>query len=155
MKPTKKTLQAIKEIEKKVASVCNTNDGVVDEITGIVYPKKTTKVTTDDTNVIVSKENQEPNLPSSRQIEIKLSFGKSSPSLINQLEEKGFKLPKGVSEDAQTIRLDLLALKEVGILSNKQLWKCFKKLSKQISKMVVNSQIKEGEIATHIKTYTT
>jgi hypothetical protein len=88
----------------------------------------------------------------SRQIEVKLSFGTSAPSLKHQLEEQGFTLSKGFLKDADIIRVDLLALNQAGILNGKQLWKCFNKLSKQISKMVVNSQIKDGEIARHIET---
>ena len=152
MKPTKKTVKAIKEIEKKVASVCNTNDGVVDEITGMVYPKKTIEVTRNDDGVIVNKETGEPHFPKSRQIEVKLSFGTSAPSLKHQLEEQGFTLSKGFLKDAENIRIDLFGLNQAGILSSKQLWKCFNKLSKVISKMVVNSQIKDGELARHIET---
>ena len=149
MKPTKKQLQEIKEIEKKVAQVC---DAINDEITGIPYPKKTTEVTRDENNVIINKESGEPHFPSSREIEIKLSFGENSPRLKYQLQEQGFTLPKKILKDAETIRIDLLALNQAGILSSKQLWKCFKKFSKQISKMVVNAEIKDGEIATHLET---
>jgi hypothetical protein len=134
MKPKKKTLEAIKEIEKKVSEVCYTNDGVVDEITGMVYPKKTIK---------------ESNL---REVIVKLSFGECSPSLKYQLQEQGFTLRKEVVKDAENIRMDLFALNQTGILSSKQLLKCFKKLSKQISKMVASSKLKDDEIATHIKT---
>lgn len=138
MKPTKKTVKAIQEIEKMVAEVCDA--------------KKTIEVTRNDDGVIVNKETGEPHFPKSREIEVKLSFGTSAPSLKHQLEEQGFTLPKGVLKDAQNIRIDLLALNQAGILSSKQLWKCFKKLSKQISKMVVNAEIKDGEIATHLET---
>lgn len=56
MKPTKKQLKEIEEIEKKVANVCDANDGVVDEITGIVYPKKTIEVTRNENGIIINKE---------------------------------------------------------------------------------------------------
>ena len=138
MKTTKKQLKEIQEIEKMVAEVCDA--------------KKTTEVTRDENNVITDKETGEPHFPSSREIEIKLSFGENSPRLKYQLKEHGFTLPKKILKDAETIRIDLLALNQAGILSSKQLWKCFKKLSKQISKMVVNAEIKDGEIATHLET---
>jgi hypothetical protein len=114
MKPTKETLEAIKEIEKKVAEVCD--------------EKK------------------------SREVEVKLSFGECATSLKYQLKQQGFKILKDDILIAEKVRVDLLALHEIDILSSKQLWKCFSKLSKQISKRVVESTIKEGEIATHIKT---
>lgn len=134
MRPTKKTLEAIKEIEKKVAEVCDKYDGVVDEITGIVYPKTKSEEST------------------SRKVEVKLSFGECAPSLKYQLEQQNFQIDKKLIKDFERARLELLALHEINILSSKQLFKCFLKLSKQISKMVVESTIKDGEIATHIKT---
>ena len=130
MKPTKKTLKAIKKIEKKVAEVCDTNTELskIQEI-----EQKASKVYKDGLN-----EKDAPQ-PTSREIQIKLSFGQNSPSLKHQLQEQGFTLSKGVLKDAENIRIDLFALNQAGILSSKQLWKCFSKLSKQIGKMVVNS----------------
>jgi len=46
MKPTKKQLEAIKEIEKKVAKVCDT--------------KKTVEVTRNDDGVIINKQTGKP-----------------------------------------------------------------------------------------------
>jgi hypothetical protein len=45
MKLTKKQIQEIKEIEKKVAQVCDAkkSEVVFDEITGIPYPTKKTQ----------------------------------------------------------------------------------------------------------------
>jgi hypothetical protein len=135
MKPTKKTLEAIKEIEKKVAKVCDAsnNDIVNDEITGLPYPKKTTE-------------------KKSKEISVNLNFGYNSASLKWQLNKQGFELSDKFLFKADKIRYDLHSLRKVGILSNKQLWKCFRRLSDKICKKVVDSQLKEGEIAKHIKT---
>jgi hypothetical protein len=51
MKPTKKQLKEIAEVEKKVAEVCDANDSILDEITGIPYPKKTTETPRNDNNI--------------------------------------------------------------------------------------------------------
>jgi hypothetical protein len=63
MKPTKKQLKDIQEIEKKVANVCDANDSIVDEITGIVYPKKTIEVTRNENGIIINKETGKPHFP--------------------------------------------------------------------------------------------
>lgn len=133
MKPTKKQLQEIQDIEKKVASVFDNTDEIFDEITGMVYPKKTTE-------------------KKSRQIEIKLSFAYNSASLKFQLNKQGLELSDEYLLRAEAIKFDLHNLSRVGILTEKQLWKCFTRLSKKICKKVVNSQLKDGEIAKHVET---
>lgn len=143
MKPTKKQLKEIKEVEKKVAEVCDS--------------KKTIEVTMNDEGVIVNKETGEPHFPKekkSRDISICLSFGKKQPmlSLKKQIELQGFKISKGFIIDAENIRNDLHALNEAGILNSKQLLKCFKKLSDVICKKIIDSVINEGEVAVHKKT---
>jgi len=138
MKPTKKTLEAIKVVEKKVAKVCDA--------------KKTVDVTINDNGVIVNKETGEPHFQKSREIGVALSFGTSAPKIKHQLEKQGYMLPKDFLEGAETVRIDLLSLNDVGILNNKQLFKCFKKLGKKISAIVAKSELKDGEIARHIKT---
>lgn len=60
MKPTKKQLKEIQEIEKKVANICDANDEVVDEITGIVYPKKIIEVLRNENGIIINKETGKP-----------------------------------------------------------------------------------------------
>ena len=160
MKLTKKQLQEIKEVEKKVAEVCGNLKGKVifDEVTGIPYaeseikPKKTVEVTRNNDGVIVNKETGEPHFSKEkklRNIEISLGFGKSAPTLKVQIEKQGFKISKGIIKDAEQIRNDLHDLNEVGILKEKELMKCFKRLSKKICKVIVDSEIKEGEIAIH------
>lgn len=143
MKTTKKQLKEIQAIEKKVSDVCGT--------------KKTTQVTRNDDGVIINKETGKPHFPEllekkSRDIEISLSFGKSEPTLKIQIEKQGFIIPKGILKDAEQIRNDLHDLKEVGILKNKELMNCFKRLSKKICKVIVDFEIKDGEIAIHKKT---
>ena len=163
MKLTKKQLQEIKEVEKRVAEVCGTEKSKVifDEVTGIPYaeseikPKKTIEVTKNDDGVIVNKETGKPHFSKekkSRNIEISLGFGKSAPTLKIQIEKQGFKISKGIIKDAEQIRNDLHDLNEVGILKEKELMKCFKRLSKKICKVIVDSEIKEGEIAIHKET---
>ena len=162
-KLTQKQLQEIKEVEKKLFKGCDAKEGgvVFDEVTGIPYveseikPKKTTEVTKNDDGVIVNKETGKPHFSKekkSRNIEISLGFGKSAPTLKIQIEKQGFKISKGIIKDAEQIRNDLHDLNEVGILKEKELMKCFKRLSKKICKVIVDSEIKEGEIAIHKET---
>jgi hypothetical protein len=140
MKTTEKKIKEIQEIEKQVAEVCDVkkiigatinNDGVVDEITGIVYPKE---------NLTQKK---------SRNITVSLSYGRNLPylSIKKQIELQGFEICKGLVDDAENIRKDLHSLNEAGILSGKQLMKCFKKLNNIICRKIINSELKDGEIA--------
>jgi len=143
MKPTKKQLESIKEIEKKVSEVCDT--------------KKTVEVTRNDDGVIINKETGKPHFPEllkkkSRDIAISLGFGKISPSLKLQIEKQGFKISRGIINDAEQIRNDLHDLNECGILKNKELVKCFERLSKKICKVIVASELKDGEKAIHKET---
>jgi hypothetical protein len=145
MKPTKKQLKEIEAIEKKVSEVCDA--------------KKTTEVTRNDDGVIINKETGLPhflelleknNQP--RDIEISLSFGQSSPSLKKQLKMQGYELSKQSIENAELIRQDLLALRKAGILKEKELIKCLQRLSKKISKRIVELHLKDGEEAIHKST---
>jgi len=133
MKPTKKQLKEIQEIEKKVSSVCDNTDEIFDEITGMVYPKKTTE-------------------KKSRKIEINLKFGLTEASLKYQLNKQGFELDDYFLFKVEELRFNLHSLNQDGILTVKQLLKCFHKLNNKISEKVVASQLKEGEKAKHIKT---
>lgn len=163
MKTTKKQLQEIKEVEKIVAEVCGTEKSKVifDEVTGIPYaeseikPKKIVEVTRNDDGVIVNKETGKPHFPKekkSRNIEISLGFGKSAPTLKVQIEKQGFKISKGIINYAEQIRNDLHDLNEVGIIKQKELWKCFSRLNKKICKVIVDSELKDGEKAIHKET---
>lgn len=131
MKATKKQKQ-IQEIEKKVANVCDNNDSVVDELTGITYPKKSSEV---------ESKNK------SKGLTISLSFGKSAPPLKQQIENQGYEISNIFIENAQEIIKDLHCLKGVGILKEKELIKCFKRLNKSICMQMINSQLKAGEKA--------
>jgi hypothetical protein len=163
MKTTKKQLKEISELEKKVSKVCDAKKGAVifDEVTGIPYveseikPKKTIEVTRNDDGVIVNKETGEPHFSKekkSRDIAIALGFGKSAPTLKKQIQSQGFVISKDYLQSAEEIRADLHELNRVGILKEKDLFKCFKRLSKKICKKIVDSEIKEGEIAIHKET---
>ncbi len=136
MKPTKKQLKEILEVEKKVANVCDTNDVIIDEITGIIYPKKEIN----------------PSTSINEEITITLSFGTSSPSIKKQLKNQGFEIFNEYVKNAEQIRFDLHSLNKAGILKEKYLLKCFERLSKKISKKVIESILKQGEVATHIET---
>jgi hypothetical protein len=142
MKTTKKQLKEIKEIEKKVAKVCDT--------------KKTVEVTKNDDGIIINKETGKPHFPElekkSRDIAIALSFGQSAPTIKEQLKTQGFKIFKGVVIDAELIRTDLHDLHRIGILNRKELFKCFKRLSKKICEKIVHSELKDGEVAVHKET---
>lgn len=168
MKPTKKQLKEIEEIQKKEANVCdandcvcNINDGVVDEITGLVYPKKTTEVTLNDKGAIINKETGKLHFQElmkrissekkSNNIDITISFGVSSPLLKKQLKKQGFKISDAFIIKAEMIRTDLNCLKKVGILKQKELIKCFKRLNKSICDKVFDSELKDGEKAVLIK----
>jgi hypothetical protein len=157
MKPTKKQLREIEEIEKKIANVCDANDGVVDEITGITYPKKTTEVTLNENGVIINKETGKAHFQElikkissekkSNNIHISISFGVSSPSLKKQLKNQGLKVSDAFIEKAEIIRYDLNCLNKVGILKEKELIKCFKRLNKTICKKILKPLLKDGEKA--------
>jgi len=61
MKPTKKQLKEIQEIEKKVANVCDANDSVIYKITGLVNnKKKIIEVTINENGVIINIETGKP-----------------------------------------------------------------------------------------------
>lgn len=150
MKTTKKQLEEIKEIEKKVAEVCgdkiaqialDNKGAIVDKKTGKVYPNNSTDETTD------KKNHQE--------ISITLSFGENSTSIKSQLKEQGFNV-KNHSDRffsrIEAIKRDLHWLNEEGVLNNKQLLKCFEKLNKAICKEVLNKEIPKGMIAVHVST---
>lgn len=161
MKPTKKQLKEIEEIEKRVAKVCDTNDSVVDEITGIAYPKKITKVTLNDKGVIINKETGKPHFGAididemkkmveekkSEEIAINLSFGINSSSLKKQIKNQGFEISNDYIEKAEAIRYDLNSLNTVGIIKDKELFKCFKRLNKKICKKILEPLLKNGEKA--------
>lgn len=158
MGATKKQLKKIKQVEKKVSELCDTE----------IKPKKTVEVTLDDKGVIVNKETGKPHFEhididemmklveekkqSYRDVSVSLSFDKKCEPLKIQLKRQGFKIPKEWINNAEQIRADLLALKDVGILKEKELIKCFKRLSMQISKAVVESLIEVGEVAVHKET---
>lgn len=88
-----------------------------------------------------------------REISVTLRFGKTEPHLAEQLEEQGFdKLSEHYIKQSELIRQDILALNKIGILSKKQTFKCFEKLSKVISRKVVNSEKLKSEFVKHKKT---
>ena len=125
------------------------------EVIDIGKKRNATEVTLNDKGVIVNKETGEPHFPKekkSRNISINLSFGKPSPTLKKQIQSQGFVICKDYLNSAEEIRADLHALNRVGILKEKDLFKCFKRLSKKICKKIVDSEIKDGEIAIHKQT---
>ena len=163
MKTTKKQLKEIAKVEKKVSKVCDAKKGgvIFDEVTGIPYveseikPKKTVEVTRNDDGVIINKETGKPhfsNEKKSRDIAIALGFGKSAPTLKSQIEKQGFKISRGFLNDVEQIRNNLHDLNECGIIKQKKLWKCFNRLSKKICKVIVASELKDGEKAIHKET---
>ena len=142
-----------------------------------IKPKKTIEVTKDDCNDLTDllnllereeiafnnlidslKSMQKPTKEISkekvsREISVTLRFGKDEPHLGEQLEEQGFyKLSEHYIKKSEMIRQDILALNNVGILSRKQTFKCFEKLSKEISWKVVNSEKLKSEFPKHKKT---
>lgn len=157
MKTTKKQLKVIKEIEKRVANVCDAINGVVNETTRLVYPKKTTEVTLNDKGVIINKETGKPHFQElmkqissekkSNNIEITISFGTSYPSLKKQLKKQGFKISDFFIKRCEKVRYELNFLKRIGILKDKELVKCFKRLNKEMCKKILYSKLKDGEKA--------
>jgi hypothetical protein len=117
---------------------------------GVIFNKETGEPYKDLDSLInsIEKEKQKK----SRDISIALGFGKNAPSLKSQIEQQGFKISRGIINDAEQIRNDLHDLNECGILKQKELWKCFKRLSKKICKVIIDSEIKVGEIAVHKQT---
>jgi hypothetical protein len=161
---TKKQLKEIAKVEKKVSKVCDAKKGgvIFDEVTGIPYveseikPKKTVEVTRNDDGVIINKKTGKPHFTElekkSRDIAIALGFGKTAPSLKSQIEQQGFVISKDYLQGAEEIRADLHELNRVGILKEKELWKFFSRLSKKICKVIVASELKDGEVAVHKET---
>ena len=130
MELTKKQLKEISQAKQ------NPTYGVVDEITGITYPKKNT-----NTQTLTNKE-----------ITISLSFGTSSAPLREQIENQGFKLSDQIIKNAEQIMFDLHCLNKSGILKEKDLLKCFKRLNKKLCKRILAPLLKDGERAILIKT---
>ena len=127
MKTTKKQLKEIQEIEKKVANVCdandcvcNINDGVVDEITGLVYPNK----------LGAKLENEKF---SEEEIQITLAFGYDAQSLKKQLNNQGFSAPKKLIVESELVRNQILSLSHIGILTKKATFKALASLREPIS----------------------
>lgn len=161
MNLTKKQLKEIAKAEKKVAEVCDKHQEIVDEITGINYPKKTIEVGLNDKGVIINKKTGKPHFDeikklveekTSKDINIALNYADDFTSLKNQIKEQGFVIDNQFTENAEQIRFDLNSLNKIGILSDKQLYKCFKKLHKIICKKILQSVLKFGEKAIQIKT---
>jgi hypothetical protein len=138
----KKQLKEIQKIEKKVSKVCDT--------------KKTVEVTRNDDGIIINKETGKPHFgeleDNSTDIVIRLGYGESSPSLKKQIKNQGYNLSEEIYNNIEEVRVDLLALKDIGILKEKDLIKCLKRLNKKISLLIIKSELKEGESATHIHT---
>ena len=138
MKPTKKQLREIEEIEKKVANVCDANDGVVDELTGLVYPNKSGAKL--DNKKFLEEE-----------IQITLAFGYDAPSLKKQLNNQGFSAPKKLIVESELVRNQILSLSHIGILNKKATFKAFSRLNDHIGQTVVDKMCNENEIAIKIK----
>jgi len=137
MKTTKKQLEAIKEIEKKVSEVCDT--------------KKTVEVTRNDDGVIINKETGKPYFEhlsekKGTDIAISLNFGIYAPSLKKQIEKQGFKISNQYVKEAEVIKTELHALKNIGILKEKELLKCFDRLSKMIFEIIIHLELKEKKL---------
>lgn len=123
MKPTKKQLKEIQEIEKKVSEVCDT--------------KQTVEVTRDDNNVIINKETGKPHFDEllenfNYKIELILNFDESAPSLKKQIKKQGWLLSKKQFKGAEKLRKQLNNLFIIGILKKKEAQKCFKILNKML-----------------------
>jgi hypothetical protein len=127
---SKKQKKEIQEIEKKVSEVCDNSDSIVDEITGISYPKNNTEKPI---------KNQE--------ISITLSFGTQCPSFKKQLLVQGYKLPDSYINMVDEMRYYLHFLKESKIIKEKDLIKFFKRLNKKICKKILDSELKDGQTA--------
>jgi hypothetical protein len=85
------------------------------------------------------------------EINISLIYDLHHPSLKEQVQEQGFVIDSVFMDNADEIKRDLHSLKRVGILSEKQLYKCFKKMHKAICGKILKSVLKEGERAIEVK----
>lgn len=158
MKLTKKQLKEISKVEKKVSDVCD-NNHVVDELTGITYPVKTTQVTLNENGVIVNKETGKPHfeellkntLRKPNQLEITLSFGYDSPSLKNQIKQQGFTVDKKIIKKSEYIKNQILFLDSIGILKQKQTYKAFERLNDFLSQHIADSYCDENNTAIRVK----
>jgi hypothetical protein len=135
-KLTKKQQQEIQAIEKKVSEVCDA--------------KKTIEVTRNDDGVIINKETGKPHFEEllnhlkeviEDEIEITLTFDESAPSIKKQIKKQGYKMSGNFYKKAELIRTDLYALRRINILTEKDLYKCFKRLNDKICKAIVETTI--------------
>lgn len=85
------------------------------------------------------------------EINISLTYDLGYPSLKEQVQEQGFLVDSQFMDNADEIKLDLHSLKRVGILSERQLYKCLKRLHKAICGKILKSVLKEGERAIEVK----
>jgi hypothetical protein len=147
MKPTKKQLKEIQEIEKNVSEVYDT--------------KKTIEVTLNDKGVIINKETGEPHFPelfknlqdelNSKELVISLSFGYKAPKLSKQLKLQGLEFDKELINDAELIRSQILSLGSVKILKGKEMLKAFTRLNKHIGKAIAETYCEVDEVAVLVK----
>ena len=134
-KLTKQQQKALKEIEKKVADVCDkkNDENIIDDQTGIAYLESQIK------------SNQ------GRDIVITISFDDSSLPIDEQLLIQGFELRKKEIDKIEQIRYDLLSLEKIGVLKEKESRKCFKRLYKMICNLILKRLINDDEIAIPLK----
>ena len=133
MKPTKKQLKEIQEIEKNVSEVYDT--------------KKTIEVTLNDKGVIINKETGETHFPEllkekkSIDIYLHLNFDESAPSLKKQIKKQGWLLSNRHFKGAEKLRKKLNYLFNIGILKEKEAEKCFKRLNKMLCETIEETLI--------------
>jgi hypothetical protein len=150
MKLTKKQLKEISKVEKKVSDVCD-NNHVVDELTGITYPVKTTQVTLNEKLDLAGGELLKNTLIKPNQLEITLSFGYDSPSLKNQIKQQGFTVDKKIIKKSEYIKNQILFLDSIGILKQKQTYKAFERLNDFLSQHIADSYCDENNTAIRVK----
>jgi hypothetical protein len=140
MKPTKRQLEAIQEIEKKVSEVCDA--------------KKTIEVTRNDDGVIINKETGKPHFQelyeklsdNVREVEIVLHYGYDAPSLKTQINKQGYKVDMKLIVESELVKNQILSLEAIGILTKKQSEKAFQKLNDHIGDTITNSLSKKTAI---------
>jgi hypothetical protein len=71
-------------------------------------------------------------------LDLSLNFGKAGGKLSKQLKAQGHKFDKEFIKECQIIRIDILALSEIGILTSKETRSALERLNKSIARCIIH-----------------
>jgi len=84
-----------------------------------------------------------------KDISISVNYGENAPKIKKQLKAQGFKFNKLLITEYEIIRIDLLSLRAIGILNEKQVLKAFEKLNTMISDNAIKMTF--GDVKSKLK----